>query len=594
MVRGLKSKMDTWNLRKKMTFFLTVAMLVTSMAIMLISTISAVYYMTEQSKNMAKAQLNTLASNYDNTLEQYQNFAVALVIEDSVQDYCKSPELAGEGYRQEAQKVYNFLVNILNVRSNLNFVVVEKGDSGRYVYKGNSSVVDARFDIVYQNDLKESLPVKERSTVRISFGNQYFRNGEHTLTLYHPVYSTSSINESNGMLVMNFNDNLAGQIQIGELDNIYPNLFLTDCNGRIVSVANEEQAGKKVSYASQISGSNGSFKERGTLVNYQKIGKWNYYLVSEISVFELYKDSLARMALMTAVTFIMIAISILILRKMLYSFYEPINQVVVAMDDVAEGKLDERIEIENMDADSQKLKEGFNSMMDEIDRLVEQVKLEQHQMEQIRFNALQSQIKPHFLYNTLECIHWQAVVDNNKEISIMVKAMAQFYRVCLSQGKEIITLDKELEHIGSYLIIQNMRYDNIIDLEDNIPEEYYNVKIPKMTLQPLVENSIYHGIRIKEGGKGKVILSIRKEEDDVYILLGDSGTGMSQEEIDEINQSISQHDETFGYGVRNVNKRIELMFGPKYGLHYFRNEHGGTSVEIHLPFNGKTEDKGVI
>lgn len=294
------------------------------------------------------------------------------------------------------------------------------------------------------------------------------------------------------------------------------------------------------------------------------------------------------------VTFLMTAFVIIILRKMLQSFYEPINRVVMAMDDVAEGKLDERIEIENMDADSQKLKDGFNSMMDEIDRLMEQVKLEQHQMEQIRFNALQAQIKPHFLYNTLECIHWQAVTDDNKEISVMVKAMAQFYRVCLSKGKEMITLDKELEHIHSYLIIQNMRYDNIVNLEEHIPEEYYNVKIPKMTLQPLVENAIYHGIRIKESGKGKIILSIRKEEDDIYLLLCDSGTGMSQEKIDEINQSISQHDETFGYGVRNVNKRIELMFGAEYGLRYFKNEHGGVTVEIHLPFNGKTEDKGVI
>lgn len=258
---GLKIKMDTWNLRKKMTFFLTLAMLVTSMVIMLISTISAVYYMTNQSKEMAKSQLSTLVSNYDNTLEQYQNLAVALVIERSVQKYCKTPKLAGAEYEQEAGKVYNFLMNILNVRSNLNFVVVKKGNSGRYVYKGNSSVIDARFDIAYQSDLKESLPVKEGSTVRISFGNQYFRNGEYTLTLYHPIYSTSSIHESNGMLIMNFSDSMIGQIHIEEFEKIYPKLFMIDCNGRIVSVYNEEQIGKKVSYASQISGSSGSFKK---------------------------------------------------------------------------------------------------------------------------------------------------------------------------------------------------------------------------------------------------------------------------------------------------------------------------------------------
>ena len=212
----------------------------------------------------------------------------------------------------------------------------------------------------------------------------------------------------------------------------------------------------------------------------------------------------------------------------------------------------------------------------------------------IKVMILSAQIKPHFLYNTLECIHWQAVADGNQEISIMVKAMAQYYRVCLSRGKEIIPLSQELEHIYSYLVIQNMRYDNIIDLENHIPECFHNVNIPKMTLQPLVENAIYHGIRIKEGGKGKIVLGIRRNGTDVYLSLGDSGFGMSQKQIDEINQSISQYDESFGYGVRNVNRRIELMFGTTYGLHYSRNEHGGVTVEIHLPFDVQSEDKEVI
>ena len=184
-----------------------------------------------------------------------------------------------------------------------------------------------------------------------------------------------------------------------------------------------------------------------------------------------------------------------------------------------------------MDADSRKLAEGFNDMMDRIDALMEQVKLEQHQIEQISFNALYAQIKPHFLYNTLESIHWQAVADGNKEISTMVKAMAQYYRICLSRGKELIPLGQELEHIRSYLVIQNMRYDNIIVLEDQIAKDYYQVQIPKMTLQPLVENAIYHGIRIKEGGKGKVILSLQRKGDAVCIFLADSGSGMPAEKI---------------------------------------------------------------
>ena len=120
---------------------------------------------------------------------------------------------------------------------------------------------------------------------------------------------------------------------------------------------------------------------------------------------------------------------------------------MIKMDDVASGFLKTRINVDHMGEDFIKLAVGFNSMMEEIEVLMEQVKLEQHQIEQIRLDALQSQIQPHFLYNTLDCIHWQAVADGNKEISTMVKALAKYYRICLSGGHDIIPLKMELEEI---------------------------------------------------------------------------------------------------------------------------------------------------
>ena len=124
-------------------------------------------------------------------------------------------------------------------------------------------------------------------------------------------------------------------------------------------------------------------------------------------------------------------------------------------------------------------------------------------MQEKQIQQLRAQIQPHFLYNTLECIHWQALSEGNKEISTMVKAMAQYYRICLSEGKDIIALGTELDHVRNYLIIQNMRYDNIITLTEMVPEKYFSIKIPKLTLQPLVENSIYHGASGEGGEKGK-------------------------------------------------------------------------------------------
>lgn len=228
----LPKQMNAWNLKKKITFFLTLTMMVTSVVVMVLSTISAAYYMTKQARELAKAQLSVIESSYDDILKQYQDLAVAMVIHTNVQKYCMNRYETGGGYETEYKIVYNYLNNMLNVRSNLNFAVVKREGMQRYIYKGNTSVTDARFDMMYQKDYKESLPVKEGSAVRFSFGNHYFRDGRYTLTLYHPVYSTQTIGEKLGMLVLNFGDGLVEQLHEESLQQMKSELFLMDCKGK--------------------------------------------------------------------------------------------------------------------------------------------------------------------------------------------------------------------------------------------------------------------------------------------------------------------------------------------------------------------------
>jgi len=274
-----------------------------------------------------------------------------------------------------------------------------------------------------------------------------------------------------------------------------------------------------------------------------------------------------------------------ICKRIVNKAYRPLDHVIRGMNSAAEGNLDVRIKMENAGTDFQKVAYGFNFMMDKINELMLQVKREQQEMDQIRFNALQSQIKPHFLYNTLDCIHWQATADGNNEISILVKALAQYYRLCLSDGKDVIRLEQEIEHVRNYLIIQNMRYDNIIKSVIEIDETCKDVQIPKITLQPLVENSIYHGIKIKEGKKGELRITARRKANDVFIDVSDNGGGMTEEQIEKLNQSISDYDTDMGYGVKNVNRRIKILFGHEYGLFYRRNQHRGVTVTIRLPYH---------
>lgn len=170
---------------------------------------------------------------------------------------------------------------------------------------------------------------------------------------------------------------------------------------------------------------------------------------------------------------------------------------------------------------------------------------------------------------------------------MLVKALAQYYRLCLSKGRDIIPLEQELDHIRNYLIIQNLRYDDMIMSVMEVDDSCRQVDIPKLTLQPLVENAIYHGFKVKEGRNGVLRIRARMQGDDAVIEVSDDGTGMTDEQIDGMNHALDGTDVEIGYGVRNVNRRIAILFGRDYGLRYARNGSGGITVTIRLPRQGK-------
>jgi two-component system sensor histidine kinase YesM len=395
-----------------------------------------------------------------------------------------------------------------------------------------------------------------------------------------------------GLLCMVLDSSIIEGLSNNSITGYDSNVFMVDNSSELLSVVDGNQTSFEYGYL--LNGDSGSFRMNTDLYIYQKIGNWNYYLISKISLMNMYKNNIIVIIILSVITVAITYFGLIITRRMVKKNYQPLDNLIKKMNYVAEGKLDVRINIENVGNDYKKLSNGFNYMMEEINTLIIQVKQEQQQMNQLRFNALQSQIQPHFLYNTLDCIHWQAKAEGNEEISVLVKALAQYYRLCLSKGKDVIRIEQEMEHVKNYLIIQNIRYDNIIECEINIDDNCRASLIPKITLQPLVENSIYHGIKVKEGKKGVIKITCQKKGDEVIITVEDNGTGMTEEQINEMNQSISQYDKDFGYGIQNVNKRIEILFGREYGLHYEKNNLGGVTVVIHLPNHGIPEYEEVL
>jgi two-component system sensor histidine kinase YesM len=213
-----------------------------------------------------------------------------------------------------------------------------------------------------------------------------------------------------------------------------------------------------------------------------------------------------------------------------------------------------------------------------------QVRAEQRQLRKAEFELLQAQINPHFLYNTLDAIVWSAEAGNQKQVIQMVGSLSDFFRTSLNRGREIVTVREDLQHVCSYLEIQKIRYMDILEYEILVPEELNDYRIPKITLQPLVENALYHGIKNKRGG-GKITLQGREDKESFYIEVLDDGIGMSEDRLRTVQRGLAEKapQESELYGLYNVNERIRLNFGDEYGIKITSEYGKGTMVEVRLP-----------
>ncbi len=575
-----KTKFSHWKFDKKILLLVTASILLVTLTVAGVSLAFSMASMKEQSVELLQMQNNTVAESFQGAMDSYKEILLGTIMDDSVQNYYRQVQ-RNALKTADINAVYSKLENLNNMYEDLNFAAVVSSDYKSYYYRGKGSLSVTQFEEVYPQAYDRS-KYAQKGTLKVSYNNDYYKGNRYTLSVYYPLYDTRRVSDARGLLCMNFDDPVVQRMLA--VGNSSAETRVVDTDGMILLSKDKQETGRYVNYIDEMENGIQIFSKNGNMYVCQKIKNWNYYVVSSISSYKLMESGFRTMVVVILVLIIVLIAVSVIIRVLIKKMYQPLNKVVSKMDHVATGSLRTRINVENMGEDFTKLAVGFNSMMDEIEVLMEQVKLEQHQLEQIRFNALQSQIQPHFLYNTLECIHWQAMAEGNKEISTMVKALAKYYRICLSNGHDVITIREEVEHIRNYMIIQNMRYDNIIGSEIVVESQVEESLIPKLTLQPLVENSIYHGMKVKEGKTGTLYLTAYKEGDEVVIKVSDTGTGMSQEQIDEMNEQLSRYEDSFGYGVRNVNKRIELLFGEGYGLHYQKNDSGGVTVVIHLPY----------
>jgi two-component system sensor histidine kinase YesM len=257
-----------------------------------------------------------------------------------------------------------------------------------------------------------------------------------------------------------------------------------------------------------------------------------------------------------------------------------INTLIGGMREVQEGKFSGTIIPRGSDEITE-LMSDFNYMIKRIEFLLEENTRHISEARRNELIALQSQINPHFLYNTLDLINWTALRHDIPEIYETVQSLSRFYKLSLNQGRNIVPLSDELEHVKAYLDIQCRRFDGVLDWTIDVPENLTRYSIVKLTLQPLVENAILHGILKKESKRGTVVIFAREEEDKLVLTVRDNGAGIQEEKLNNFLQS--GFGSRGGYGLSNINERIKLYYSEQYGLSIESKQGEYTCVFITLP-----------
>lgn len=333
-----------------------------------------------------------------------------------------------------------------------------------------------------------------------------------------------------------------------------------------------------------------TYEDTQWVIEKQQIGYtgWNLIVVKSLANVRAENVNIYYMILLVLliVGIVLIFFDILLFQN----FTDPISQLMHTMNEFGKGNYQEKAKEAGV-GELKRLSEHFNHMADKLQKQMDEIRKNEREKQKMEKKLLQSQINPHFLYNTLDSIIWMIQSGEYEGAEQMVSLLAKFFRVSLSKGKDMIPLEKELEHATSYLAIQNIRFKDKFEFSVNADESLMKYLCPKLSIQPLLENAIYHGM---EGmyEDGEIHIHVYEKEDVIYIDVIDNGLGMPSGKIEYImNNQVVSSKQGSGIGVRNVNERIKLIYGSQYGITITSELDEGTTATITIPKVEETDEK---
>lgn len=372
--------------------------------------------------------------------------------------------------------------------------------------------------------------------------------------------------------------------------NLNNTICIVDEYGTIASSSSREQNGESFSEqygvtAEQLdSGLDRKvcLNSRDYMVLKKQISGTNWWIVDMVPFKQMSEEVFwLRMVLGIFILVMIVFTVVLTLMLMLY-FGRPINQLKHCMMQVTKGKFSEHMDYQR-DDEIKVLAEGFNMMVEDLKIYMKDLVYQQQLLRNAELKAMQAQIRPHFLYNTLESISYLAQMGENSKIKVLAQSLIGLLRMTIGDIRSTITLEEELEGVRQYINIQNIRYGNTLRESIYAEPEIMECKILKLLLQPIVENAIIHGIA-PLSASGIVMIYGKRDEDGICIEISDNGVGMEAGEAERLLSDRKREGNFSEIGIANVQDRIQTLYGKKYGLAIFSQPGCGTTVEVHLPY----------
>ncbi len=567
--------------------FATVAVLILS-AVVIVTGVSMKFTNTsifENSSEYTHTIIQQMNQNIDSYIDYMENIAYLISSNEDVQNYLFDEKIDNEG----RYRILNQLQTILDSRSDIrNVGIISK--NGRMLINDGSKSVNQDLDLNTQEWYATALE-KPNGPILTSSHVQHIISGERpwVITLSRGIRDRSGSGEKEGVFFIDLNysaiSGLCDQSTVGTKGYA----FILDAKGNIVYHPQQQQLYNELQTEniSLIMDTDEDTVLTGTgndgkLYSISRSEKTGWTVVDCTNVKELLSKSRQAQSVYVLTAIILVIVALLFSRFMARSITLPIQKLRDSMKKVQEGDFSVSDVVVDSKNEIGSLTKSFDVMTHRIHELMEQNVHEQEEKRKSELKALQSQINPHFLYNTLDSIIWMAEGKKNEEVVLMTASLARLLRQSISNEDEVVPIANEVEYARGYLTIQKMRYKDKLEFQIEVDSSILYIPLIKLVLQPIIENAIYHGLKYKES-KGLLIVKGFMKDGNAVLQVIDDGVGMDEETLAHIYDKHKVNYHSNGVGVYNVQKRLKLYYGEDYGITYTSELGKGTTATITIP-----------